>query len=142
FPPRAATATEISKQAKMATGHYTRGAPLAVKGELGHTHHPREEFAEFAGGGGRPRAGPLRPGGRRGLGWTHEVHGIRGRRYSPVCRQQPADELGVRLMSVQGFSAPLGGVEVAIAILIATRPLSVRLPRWAAPWRWGCSLRP
>ena len=30
------------------------------------------------------------------------------------------------LMSVQGFSALLGGVEVAIAILIATRPLSAR----------------
>src|SRR5919204_4252654 len=30
------------------------------------------------------------------------------------------------LMSVRGFSAVLGGVEVAIAILIATRPLSAR----------------
>jgi uncharacterized membrane protein YkgB len=53
----------------------------------------------------------------------HEVHGIRGRSDSPVRRQQPADELGVRAHERPGL---LGLVEVAIAILIATRPFAPR----------------
>src|SRR5262249_32663833 len=59
-------------------------------------HRAREEFAEFAGGGGRARGGALRPGGRGGVDRSHEVHGLRGRGNPPVRRQQPADELGLR----------------------------------------------
>jgi Pyridine nucleotide-disulphide oxidoreductase, dimerisation domain len=48
FSPRAATATEASnkEQADTATGHYTRGAPLAVKGERGFdTAHERSSLS-------------------------------------------------------------------------------------------------
>ena len=52
---------------------------------------------------------------------TYEAEGI-----SPFVANSPLMSWLYGLMSVQGFSALLGGVEVAIAILIATRPLSAR----------------
>ena len=52
---------------------------------------------------------------------AYEAEGIR-----PFVANSPLMSWVYGLMSVQGFSALLGGVEVAIAILIATRPLSAR----------------
>jgi reactive chlorine resistance protein C len=52
---------------------------------------------------------------------AYEAEGIR-----PFVANSPLMSWVYGLMSVQGFSALLGVVEVAIAILIATRPLSAR----------------
>ena len=52
---------------------------------------------------------------------AYEAEGIR-----PFVANSPLLNWVYGLMSVQGFSAVLGVVEVAIAILIATRPLSAR----------------
>src|SRR4051812_9114467 len=52
---------------------------------------------------------------------AYEAEGIR-----PFVANSPLMSWVYGLMSVQGFSALLGGVEVAIAILIATHPLSAR----------------
>ena len=110
----------------MATGHYTRGAPLAVKGELGHTTtHERSSLSSRAEEVGRELA-------RYGLvvvvGWiglmkftAYEAEGIR-----PFVANSPLMSWVYGLMSVRGFSALLGGVEVATALLIATRPFSPR----------------
>src|SRR3954465_15965016 len=51
----------------------------------------------------------------------YEAEGIR-----PFVANSPLMSWVYGLMSVRGFSALLGVVEVAIAILIATRPLSAR----------------
>ena len=51
----------------------------------------------------------------------YEAEGIR-----PFVANSPLMSWVYGLMSVQGFSALLGVVEVAIATLIATRPLSAR----------------
>src|ERR1700722_201859 len=42
-------------------------------------------------------------------------------------------------LSVRGFSAMLGVVEVAVAVLIAARPFSPRAAALGAPWPSGCS---
>ena len=60
------------------------------------------------------------------LDWRHEVHRLRGRGNFRLCLQQPADELGLLVFSVRSFSALLGVTEIAIALLIATRPFSAR----------------
>jgi uncharacterized membrane protein YkgB len=52
---------------------------------------------------------------------TYEADGIR-----PFVAHSPLTSWVYGLMSVRGFSAVLGVVEVAIAILIAARPLSSR----------------
>src|ERR687885_1647252 len=52
---------------------------------------------------------------------TYEAEGIR-----PFVANSPLMSWVYGLMSVQGFSALLGVVEVAIAILIAARPLAPR----------------
>src|SRR6476469_4560291 len=52
---------------------------------------------------------------------AYEAEGIR-----PFVANSPLMSWVYGLMSVRGFSALLGVVEVAIAILIATRPLSAR----------------
>jgi uncharacterized membrane protein YkgB len=52
---------------------------------------------------------------------TYDAEGIR-----PFVANSPLMSSVYGLMSVQGSLALLGGVEVAIAILIATRPLSAR----------------
>ena len=52
---------------------------------------------------------------------AYEAEGIR-----PFVANSPLMSWVYGLMSVRGFSAALGVVEVAIAILIATRPLSAR----------------
>src|SRR4029450_10988502 len=53
---------------------------------------------------------------------AYEAEGIR-----PFVANSPLMSWVYGLMSVQGFSALLGVVEVAIAILIATRPFSPRV---------------
>ena len=110
----------------MATGNYTHGAALAAKGEREHTTaHERNSLSSRAEAVGRELA-------RYGLvvvvGWIglmkftgYEAEGIR-----PFVANSPLMSWVYGLMSVQGFSALLGVVEVAIAILIATRPLSAR----------------
>ncbi len=111
----------------MATGNYTPGAALAVKGERGHTTaHERSSRSSRAEAVGRELA-------RYGLvvvvGWIglmkftgYEAEGIR-----PFVANSPLlNWVYGRLTSVQGFSALLGVVEVAIALLIATRPFSPR----------------
>ena len=108
----------------MATGNYTHGAALAAKGERGHTTaHERSSLSSRAEAVGREVA-------RYGLvvvvGWiglmkftAYEAEGIR-----PFVANSPLLSWVYGLMSVQGFSAMLGGVEVAIAVLIAARPFS------------------
>jgi uncharacterized membrane protein YkgB len=110
----------------MATGHYTRGAPLAVQGGRGQTTaHERSSLSSRAEAVGRELA-------RYGLvvvvGWiglmkftAYEAEGIR-----PFVANSPLMSWVYGLMSVQGFSALLGVVEVTIALLIAARPLSAR----------------
>src|SRR5262249_48978775 len=68
----------------------------------------REEFAEFPGGSGRLRAGSLRPGGRGRGDRPHEIPGLRGRGDQSVRRQQPADELGLRVHERPGFLGRAG----------------------------------
>src|SRR5215468_6720399 len=77
----------------------------------------REEFAEFPGGSGRLRAGSLRPAVV--VAWiglmkftAYEAEGI-----SPFVAPSPLMSWVYGLMSVRGFSAVLGVVEVAIALL-------------------------
>ena len=106
----------------MATGNYTHGAPLAVQGGRGQTTaHERISLSSRAEAVGRELA-------RYGLvvvvGWIglmkftgYEAEGIR-----PFVANSPLLSWVYGLMSVRGFSALLGVVEVAIAILIAARP--------------------
>ncbi len=106
----------------MATGNFTRGAALAVEGERGHTTaHEKSALSSRAEAVGSELA-------RYGLvvvvGWIglmkftgYEAEGIR-----PFVAHSPLMSWVYGLMSVQGFSALLGVVEVAIAILIAARP--------------------
>ena len=110
----------------MATGHYTRGAPLDVEGERGHTTtHERSSLSSRAEMVGRELA-------RYGLvvvvGWIglmkftgYEAEGIRS-----FVANSPLMSWVYGLMSVQGLSALLGVVEVAIAILIAAGPFAPR----------------
>jgi uncharacterized membrane protein YkgB len=110
----------------MATGNYTHGAALAAQGERGHaTAHERSSLSSRAEAVGRELA-------RYGLvvvvGWIglmkftgYEAEGIR-----PFVANSPLMSWVYGLMSVPGFSALLGVVEVAIAILIAARPFAPR----------------
>ena len=113
----------------MATGNYTHGAAVAAQGERGHaTAHERSSLSSRAEAVGRELA-------RYGLvvvvGWIglmkftgYEAEGIR-----PFVANSPLLSWVYGPMSVRGFSAVLGVVEVAIALLIAARPL---LPRVSA----------
>jgi uncharacterized membrane protein YkgB len=106
----------------MATGNYTDGAALAAKGEREHTAaHERSSLSWRAEEVGRELA-------RYGLvvvvGWVglmkftaYEAEGIR-----PFVANSPLMSWVYGLMSVRGFSALLGVVEVTIALLIAARP--------------------
>src|SRR5438270_4345778 len=98
----------------------------ASDGDLDERHGPRAAGDGFPGGGGRPRAGPLRPGGRGGVDRPHEVHGRRGRGIRPFVANSPLLSWVYGPLSVRGFSTLLGVVEVAIALLIAARSLSPR----------------
>ena len=68
---------------------------------------------------------------------AYEAEGIR-----PFVANSPLMSWVYGFMSVRGFSAVLGVVEVAIALLIAARPFWPRASALGAPWRSGCSLRP
>lgn len=126
----------------MATGNYTHGAALAAKGERGHaTAHERSSLSSRVEAVGRELA-------RYGLvvvvGWiglmkftTYEAEGIR-----LYVANSPLMSWVYGPMSVRGFSALLGVVEVAVAVLIAARPFSARASALGMPWRWGCSSRP
>jgi reactive chlorine resistance protein C len=110
----------------MATGNYTHGAALAPTGQRGHiSAHERSSLSSQAEAVGRELA-------RYGLvvvvGWIglmkftgYEAEGIRS-----FVANSPLMSWVYGLMSVQGFSALLGVVEVAIAILIAARPFAPR----------------
>src|SRR4051812_49572070 len=110
----------------MATGNYTHGAALVAQGERGHaTAHERGSLSSRAEAVGRELA-------RYGLvvvvGWiglmkftAYEAEGVR-----PFVTNSPLLSWVYGPMSVRGFSALLGVVEVAIALLIAARPLSAR----------------
>jgi uncharacterized membrane protein YkgB len=106
----------------MATGNYTHGAALAAKGEREHTAaHERSSLSSRAEEVGRELA-------RYGLvvvvGWiglmkftAYEAEGIR-----PFVANSPLMSWVYGLISVPGFAALLGVVEVTIALLIAARP--------------------
>src|SRR5262245_41269792 len=68
---------------------------------------------------------------------AYEAEGI-----SPFVAHSPLMSWVYGPLSVRGFSAVLGVVEVAIALLIAARPFVPRLPRSGAPWRSACSSPP
>ena len=111
----------------MATGNYTHGAALAANGERGRaTAHERGSLSSRAEAVGR---GLARYGLVVVVGWiglmkftTYEAEGIR-----PFVANSPLMSWVYGLMSVQGFSAVLGVVEVAIALLIAARPFAPRV---------------
>ena len=111
----------------METGNYTHGAALAARGERGHTTaHERSSLSSRAEAVGR---GLARYGLVVVVGWIglmkftgYEAEGIR-----PFVANSPLMSWVYGLMSVQGFSALLGVVEVATAILIAARPFSPRV---------------
>ena len=111
----------------MATGDYTHGAALAEQGERGHaTAHERSSLSSRAEAVGRELA-------RYGLvvvvGWiglmkftAYEAEEIR-----PFVANSPLMSWVYGLISVPGFSAVLGVVEVTIALLIAARPFWPRV---------------
>jgi len=113
-------------EAKMATGNYTHGEAFAATGQRGQTAaHDSSSVSSRAEVVGRELV-------RYGLviivGWiglmkftAYEAEGIR-----PFVANSPLMSWVYGLMSVGGFSAVLGVVEVAVAILIALRPLSPR----------------
>jgi uncharacterized membrane protein YkgB len=106
----------------MATGNYTHGGALAAEGEREDTAaHERRSLSSRAEEFGR---GLARYGLVVVVGWTglmkftgYEAEGIR-----PFVANSPLMSWVYGLMSVRGFSAVLGVVEVAIALLIAARP--------------------
>jgi uncharacterized membrane protein YkgB len=128
FPPRVSTASELSKkeQTDMITDSYTEDSVLATKVEQEHTAaHEKNSLSSQAEVVGRELA-------RYGLvvvvGWiglmkftTYEAGGI-----SPFVANSPLMSWVYGFMSVRGFSAMLGVIEVAIAILIAARRFSPR----------------
>src|SRR6516162_3760526 len=61
---------------------------------------------------------------------TYEAEGI-----SPFVAHSPLMSWVYGLMSVRGFSAVLGVVEVGIALLSPPARSGLGLPPWAAPWR-------
>jgi reactive chlorine resistance protein C len=127
FPPGAATATEAPKeQATMGTGNYTHGAAVAAQAERGRTTaHERSSLSSRTEAVGR---GLARYGLAVVVGWiglmkftAYEAEGIR-----PFVASSPLMSWAYGPLSVRGLSAVLGVVEVAIALLIAARPLSPR----------------
>lgn len=111
----------------MATGNYTRGATVAAGEERGcPAAHGAESLSSRAEALGQKLA-------RYGLvvvvGWiglmkftTYEAEGIR-----PFVANSPLMSWVYGRISAPGFSAMLGVVEVAIALLIAVRPFSPRV---------------
>ena len=110
----------------MATGNYTHGAASAAQGERGHaTAHERSSLSSRAEAVGR---GLARYGLVVVVGWiglmkftAYEAEGIR-----LYVTSSPLMSWVYGPMSVRGFSAMLGVVELTIAILIAARPLAPR----------------
>jgi uncharacterized membrane protein YkgB len=110
----------------MGTGNDTHCAAVAAQGERGHvTARERSSLSSRAEAVGRELA-------RYGLvvvvGWiglmkftAYEAEGVR-----PFVTNSPLLSWVYGPLSVRGFSALLGAVEVAIALLIAARPLSAR----------------
>jgi len=110
----------------MATGNYTHGAALVARGERGHTTtRERSSLSSRAEAVGRELA-------RYGLvvvvGWigllkftAYEAEGVR-----LYVANSPLMSWAYGPLSVRGFSAMLGVVEVAVAALIAARPFSPR----------------
>ena len=110
----------------MATSNYTHGAALAAEVEQGHTTaRASSRVSSRAEAVGRALA-------RYGLvvvvGWIgfmkftgYEAEGIR-----PFVANSPLMSWVYGFLSVQGFSALLGVVEVATALLIAARPFAPR----------------
>ena len=110
----------------MATGNYTHGAAVAAQGKQGYaTAQESSSLSSRVEAVGRELA-------RYGLvvvvGWIglmkftgYEAEGIR-----PFVANSPLMSWVYGPLSVRGFSALLGVVEVTIAILIATRPFSPR----------------
>jgi reactive chlorine resistance protein C len=110
----------------MATGNYTHRAALADGGQRGHT--AAHEWSSLSSRAEAVGHGLARYGLVVVVGWIgfmkftgYEAEGIR-----PFVANSPLMNWVYGLMSVQGFSALLGVVEVAIAILIAARPLAPR----------------
>jgi uncharacterized membrane protein YkgB len=111
----------------MATAQYTRSAPQVVQEDPGFTiPHAKSSPGMRAEAVGRELA-------RYGLvivvGWIgfmkftgYEAEGIR-----PFVAHSPLMSWVYGVMSVRGFSAALGVIEVAIAVLIATRPVAPRV---------------
>ena len=113
----------------MPAGPASEGAQERRDDDFDSRDCPRAEGDEFPGGGGRPLAGSL--GLVVVVGWIglmkftgYEAEGIR-----PFVANSPLMSWVYGLMSVRGFSAMLGVVEVTIALLIAARPF---LPRVSA----------
>jgi uncharacterized membrane protein YkgB len=110
----------------MATGNYTHGAALAATGQRGQTAaHERSSLSSRVEAAGRELA-------RYGLvvvvGWiglmkftAYEAKGI-----SLYVTHSPLMSWVYGPLSVRGFSAVLGVVEVSIALLIALRPFVPR----------------
>jgi uncharacterized membrane protein YkgB len=126
FPPGDATSIEASKeQATMATGNSTHGAAVAAQGERGHaTAHERSSLSSLSSqakavGRELARYGLVVVVGSIGLMkfTAYEAEGIR-----PFIANSPFLSWVYGPLSVQGFSAVLGVIEVAIALLIAARP--------------------
>jgi uncharacterized membrane protein YkgB len=128
FPPRAATSTELAnkEQGDMATDNYTDDAALITEVEQEHTTlHERSSLSFRVEAVGLELA---RYGLVVVLAWiglmkftAYEAEGI-----SPFVANSPLMSWVYGIMSVRGFSAALGVVEVAIAILVAARPFSPR----------------
>ena len=124
----------------MATGNYTHGAALAAQEERGHTTaHGRSSLGSRAEAVGRELA-------RYGLvvvvGWiglmkftAYEAEGIR-----LYVTNSPLMSWVYGFLSVRGFSAALGVVEVAIALLIAARPFSARVSAFGSALAVGMFL--
>src|SRR4051812_10377628 len=106
----------------MATGNYTHGAAVAAQGERGQTTaHERSSLSSRAEAVGRELS---RYGLAVVVAWIglmkftgYEAEGIR-----PFVAHSPLMSWVYGLISVRDFSAMLGVVEVAIALLIAVRP--------------------
>ena len=107
----------------MATSNYTHGAAFTQGAQQATAAHDHLSSRVEALGRQLARYGLVVVVGWIGLmKFTgYEAEGIR-----PFVAHSPLMSWVYGLMSVQGFSAVLGVVEVAIALLIAARPLSPR----------------
>ena len=109
----------------MASGHYTRGAPLAVQERARTTTHEKSSLSSQveAVGSGLARYGLVVVVAWIGLMkfTAYEAEGI-----SPFVAHSPLLSWVYGFMSVRGFAAVLGVVEVTIALLIAARPFAPR----------------